>query len=100
MGNRKGGGMLKGRFCRAVPRYFVPDLLLDVLDGVRRLDIKGDGLAGEGLHEDLHSSEKRWHRVRTTRDHEIARQRKKGLQHEERGLALRKEGWGKGHHCI
>jgi len=30
------------------------DLSLDIVDGVRRLDLKGDGLAGEGLHKDLH----------------------------------------------
>ena len=36
----------------------VLDLGLDVLDGVRWLDIKGDGLAGEGLDEDLHTSSK------------------------------------------
>src|SRR5690606_34659413 len=32
----------------------VLDLLLDILDGVGRLHIEGDGLAREGLHEDLH----------------------------------------------
>ena len=32
----------------------VLDLGLDVLDGVRWLDLKGDGLASESLHEDLH----------------------------------------------
>ena len=32
------------------------DLRLDVLDGVRRLHLEGDGLAGEGLHEDLHTA--------------------------------------------
>ncbi len=32
----------------------VLDLLLDILDGVGRLNLEGDGLAGEGLHEDLH----------------------------------------------
>ena len=31
----------------------VLDLLLHVLDGVRRLHIEGDGLAGEGFDEDL-----------------------------------------------
>ena len=30
------------------------DLGLDILDGVGGLDLEGDGLAGEGLHEDLH----------------------------------------------
>jgi hypothetical protein len=32
----------------------VLDLGLDVVDGVRRLNLEGDGLAGEGLDEDLH----------------------------------------------
>ena len=34
----------------------VLDLGLDVVDGVARLDLKGDGLAGEGLDEDLHTT--------------------------------------------
>jgi hypothetical protein len=32
------------------------DLGLDVLDGVCWLDIKGDGLTGQGLDEDLHTT--------------------------------------------
>ena len=32
----------------------VLDLGLDVVNGVRGLDLKGDGLAGEGLDENLH----------------------------------------------
>jgi len=36
----------------------VLNLCLDVVDGVRRLDIEGDGLTGEGLDEDLHSTSK------------------------------------------
>ena len=32
----------------------VLDLGLDVVDGIARLDLKGDGLACESLHEDLH----------------------------------------------
>merc|ERR1712100_908289 len=32
----------------------VLDLSLDVLDGVRGLDLKGDGLARQGLDKDLH----------------------------------------------
>ena len=35
----------------------VLDLGLDVLDGVRRLHIKGDGLACQSLNEDLHVSD-------------------------------------------
>jgi len=36
--------------------FLVLDLLLDIVDGVRALNLKGDGLASEGLDEDLHSS--------------------------------------------
>jgi hypothetical protein len=34
--------------------FLVLDLGLDIVDGVGRLHLKGDGLAREGLHEDLH----------------------------------------------
>ena len=34
--------------------FFILDLSFDILDGVGRLDLKGDGLAREGLDEDLH----------------------------------------------
>jgi len=34
--------------------FFVLDFSLDSFDGVRGLDIKSDGLASEGLHENLH----------------------------------------------
>ena len=34
----------------------VLDLGLDVFDGVRGLHLKGDGLARQGLHENLHSA--------------------------------------------
>ena len=36
--------------------FLVLDLGLDVLNGVRRLDLKGNGLSSQGLHEDLHTS--------------------------------------------
>ncbi len=36
--------------------FLVLDLGLDVLDRVRGLDVEGDGLAGEGLDEDLHTT--------------------------------------------
>jgi hypothetical protein len=39
---------------RAARTLLVLNLLLHILDGVRRLHLKGDGLAREGLHEDLH----------------------------------------------
>ncbi len=32
------------------------DLGLHVVNGVGRLDIEGDGLSGQSLHEDLHAS--------------------------------------------
>jgi hypothetical protein len=34
----------------------VLDLLLDVINGIGRLDLQGNGLAGEGLDEDLHTT--------------------------------------------
>ena len=34
----------------------VLDLGLDILNSVRGLNVQGDGLAGEGLHEDLHAT--------------------------------------------
>ena len=36
----------------------VLDLLLHSLNGIRGLHLEGDGLAGEGLHEDLHTTTK------------------------------------------
>merc|ERR1711896_124897 len=41
----------------------VLDLGLDVLNGVRGLDLQGDGLTGEGLDEDLHASPQSEHKV-------------------------------------
>jgi hypothetical protein len=38
--------------------FLVLDLGLDVIDGVGWLNIEGDGLTGEGLDEDLHSTSK------------------------------------------
>ena len=34
----------------------VLDLRLDIIDGVGGLDLEGDGFAGQGLDEDLHST--------------------------------------------
>jgi len=34
--------------------FLILDLLLDIIDGVGRLDLEGDGLAGKGLDENLH----------------------------------------------
>ena len=41
----------------------VLNLLLDVLDGVRRLDVERDRLARERLHEDLHAAAEAEHEV-------------------------------------
>merc|ERR1719327_921304 len=41
----------------------VLDLRLHVVDRVRRLDVEGDGLAREGLHEDLHAAAETQHQV-------------------------------------
>merc|ERR1719195_2391643 len=43
--------------------FLVLDLGLHVGDGVRGLHIQGDGLASQGLHEDLHSSTKAENKV-------------------------------------
>ena len=34
----------------------VLDLLLDVLDSIRGLNLQGDGLSSQGLYENLHTS--------------------------------------------
>ena len=36
--------------------FLILNLGLNVFNGVRRFDIKGDGLASQSLHEDLHST--------------------------------------------
>merc|ERR1712062_901419 len=36
--------------------FFVLDFGLDVVYGVAGFDLEGDGLAGEGFHEDLHDA--------------------------------------------
>ena len=41
----------------------VLDLGLDVLDGVRGLDVQSDGLASQGLDEDLHATAQAEHEV-------------------------------------
>ena len=38
--------------------FLVLDLGFDILDGVRSLDLKSDGLASESLDEDLHTASK------------------------------------------
>merc|ERR1712024_199359 len=41
----------------------VLDLSLDVLNAIRGLDLEGDGLSGEGLDEDLHTSSESEHKM-------------------------------------
>merc|ERR1719188_1215696 len=43
--------------------FLVLDLGFDVLDGVRRFNLQGDGLASEGLDEDLHTSSQSKHKM-------------------------------------
>ena len=38
--------------------FLVLDLSLDIIDGVRGLDLEGDGLSSESLNEDLHGCER------------------------------------------
>ncbi|KAF0734071.1 hypothetical protein Ae201684_009241 [Aphanomyces euteiches] len=45
--------------------FLVLDLLLNIIDGVRRLNIERDGLAGKGLHEDLHTAAKTQHQMQS-----------------------------------
>ncbi|KAI7793017.1 putative ubiquitin C variant 4, partial [Triplophysa rosa] len=40
------------------------DLGLDILNGVTGLNFKGDGLASQGLHEDLHTTSEAEHQVK------------------------------------
>merc|ERR1712121_349229 len=46
--------------------FLVLDLGLDVLNGVRRLDLESDGLASQGLDEDLHTSSQSEHKMEST----------------------------------
>lgn len=43
----------------------VLDLALDIVDGVGRLNLEGDSLAGEGLDEDLHTTTKAEDKVKS-----------------------------------
>jgi len=40
------------------------DLRLHIVNGIRRLHLQGDGLAGEGLDEDLHTTTQAEHQVK------------------------------------
>ena len=42
----------------------VPELSLDILDSVRRYHFKSDGLAYDGLYEDLHTTTQAEHQVK------------------------------------
>ena len=41
----------------------VLDLGLDIVNGITGLDVEGDGLARQGLHEDLHATSQAQHQV-------------------------------------
>jgi len=43
--------------------FFVLNLSLHIIDGVARLNVKGDGLPSERFHEDLHSTPETKHQV-------------------------------------
>ncbi|KAI5089233.1 hypothetical protein C0J45_20641, partial [Silurus meridionalis] len=43
--------------------FFVLDFGLDILNGVTWLNLKGDGLASQGLHKDLHAAPETQHQV-------------------------------------
>ena len=45
---------VRGRLCSVYSPLLVLDLGLDIVDGVRGLNLEGDGLAREGLDENLH----------------------------------------------
>ncbi|KFV93419.1 hypothetical protein N327_10115, partial [Fulmarus glacialis] len=45
--------------------FLVLDLGLDVLNGVTGLNLQGDGLACQGLHEDLHATSETQHQVQS-----------------------------------
>ena len=56
------GGILAHRDKSLSPRtgrteipFLVLDLGLDVIDGIGRFHLEGDGLSGEGLDKDLHT---------------------------------------------
>ncbi len=44
---------------------FVLDFGLDILNGVRWLNVESDGLASQGLHEDLHAASQSQHQVQS-----------------------------------
>merc|ERR1712007_403012 len=67
---RKGSSILKLLASKDQPllvwgnSLLVLDLGLDILNGVRWLNLQGDGLASEGLDKDLHSSSQSEHKVK------------------------------------
>merc|ERR1712115_473276 len=46
--------------------FLILDLGLDILNGVRWFNLKGDGLASESLDEDLHTSSRSKHKMEST----------------------------------
>merc|ERR1711911_455873 len=68
---RKGSSILKLLTSEDEPllvwgnSLLVLDLGLDILNGVRWLNLQGDGLASEGLDKDLHSSSQSEHKMKS-----------------------------------
>ena len=44
--------------------FLVLDLALNIVDGVRAFHLQSDGLASQGLHEDLHASSQTQNQVK------------------------------------
>ena len=42
--------------CHRRRKNYYLNLSLDILDGIRWLNLEGDSFPGEGLHKDLHSA--------------------------------------------
>merc|ERR1711988_87724 len=67
---RKGSSVLKLLSSKDQPllvwgnSLLVLDLGLDILNGVRWLNLQGDGLASEGLDKDLHTSSQSEHKMK------------------------------------
>jgi hypothetical protein len=59
----------------------VLDLGLDIVDGVRGLNLEGDGFAREGLHEDLHLAAREWSTHRTGATRTTTNARRKVVKH-------------------
>jgi len=73
--------------------FLVLDFGLDVIDGVGRLDLQGDGLSGKGFHKDLHG-------YSTGRYVETMRQETAGEVKNLLGVELRRWRWSRKNESI